>query len=148
MKQAQLYLATAALLVTSVQAADLSDLDDAKILSNAAMELIVEGKVEDAFALLAPNWPLPQNELAALTMSTIQQRNLVESRFGKSLGYQLVREENLSDFAVRYTFAELRQVHVVRWQFIFYRPEALWKVNSVVWDDNIGLLFQCDRSGR
>jgi len=70
--------------------------------TDAFMKLIVADKVDEAFKTLRANWPMPSNELDTLTMQTVQQRNLAAPRFGKPLGYTLIREEKLSDFAVRY----------------------------------------------
>jgi len=122
-------------------ASDLASPSDTKELANSAMRLIIADKINEAFALLKPHWPMPVSEIDALVLTTIQQRNLVAPRFGKSIGFELVHEEALSDFAIRYTFAEKREIHALRWQFTFYKPSALWKVNSVTWDDNFGMLF-------
>jgi hypothetical protein len=112
-----------------------------KAVADAAMRLVVADKVDEAFAVLKPHWPFPQNEFDTIVLKTIQQRNLLGGRFGKPLAYELIGEEKLSNFGTRLTYAEKREMHVVRWQFTFYRPKDEWKVNSVFWDDNFGLLF-------
>jgi hypothetical protein len=140
MKRIEL-IACLLLFACSARASDLSTPDDAKALADAAMRLIVSGKIDQAFDLLRPQWPVPSNEIDTVVLKTIQQRNLAEPRFGKTLGYTLTAEEKVKDFGIRYTFAEKRELHVLRWQFTFYKPDAVWKVNSVTWDDNIGALF-------
>jgi hypothetical protein len=122
-------------------AADLSTPADTRALAEAAMKLIVVDKINEAFDLLKAQWPVPSNEIDTLVLKTIQQRNLAQPRFGKTLGYAFIKEEKVTDFALRYTFAEKRELHALRWQFTFYKPAVVWKVNSVTWDDNMGALF-------
>jgi hypothetical protein len=122
-------------------AADLSTPAEARALAESAMKLIVADKINEAFDLLKAQWPLPANEIDTVVLKTVQQRNLAQPRFGKSLGYVLIKEEKVTDLAIRYTFAEKREQHVLRWQYTFYKPGAVWKVNSVTWDDNMGALF-------
>ena len=123
-------------------ASDLSSAAEAKALADSAMQLIVSDKINEAFDLLRAQWPIPSNEIDTIVLKTIQQRNLVEPRFGKTVGYAFVKEEKVSDFFVRYTFAEKHELHAIRWQFTFYKPRAVWKVNAVYWDDNIADLFK------
>jgi hypothetical protein len=138
-------LAVAACLVTfgcGAGAPDLSSAAEAKALADSAMQLIVSDKVNEAFDLLKTQWPLPSNEIDAIVLKTIQQRNVVEPRFGKTIGYVFIKEEKVSDLFVRYTFAEKHELHAIRWQFTFYKPKAVWKVNAVYWDDNMAELFK------
>ena len=120
----------------------LSNAADIRKLADSAMNLIAQDKVDEAFAKLAPYWPMPENELTTLVLKTVQQRNLVEPRFGKTLGIEFLGEEHAGDFGVRFTYVERRERHVLRWRFVFYKPKDCWIVNSVFWDDQIGELFR------
>ena len=114
---------------------------DTRQLAEFAMQLIAGDKVDAAFERLKPYWPLPANEVDSVVLKTIAARNTVSDRFGKTTGYALVREEKIADFLIRYTYAEKREKHILRWIFYFYRPADVWIVNSVTWDDNIQGLF-------
>jgi len=134
----------AALLVVfgcSAGAAPLESPADTRALADAFMKLVVQDKISDAFELIRPQWPIPQSELNTLAEKTEQQRKTIASRFGDVLGSAFVREEKVSDFLVRYTYVEKRDVHMIRWIFIFYRPGPVWKVNAIKWDDDSGALF-------
>ena len=125
----------------SAGAAPLATPADTRALGDAFMKLVAAGKIDDAFELMRPYWPIPQNEVNAVRVKTGQQRAMVATRFGDILGSAFVREEKVSDFIVRYTYVEKRDVHVIRWLITFYRPVDTWKVNAVTWDDDISALF-------
>jgi hypothetical protein len=108
---------------------------------DSTMALVVKDDISGAFKTLRSYWPLPANELDALMQATIQQRNLASPRFGKSLGYVFMQEERVSDFLLRYTYVERREMHVLRWIFVLYKPNKTWVINSVVWDDKLPELF-------
>jgi len=129
------------LLAGFAQAASLANITDARALADSTMALVVAEKIDDAFALLKPHWPLPGNEIDTLVLKTIQQRNVMEPRFGKSLGYVFVREDRIADVAVRYTYLEKRERTALRWRFDFYKPDNEWVLNTIKWDDNFIELF-------
>jgi hypothetical protein len=125
----------------SAGAAPLTTPADTRALADAFMKLVAAGKVDDAFELVRPQWPIPQNEINTVKDKTGQQRKMVETRFGDILGSAFIREEKVSDFIVRYTYVEKRDVHLIRWLITFYRPLDTWKVNAIKWDDDISALF-------
>ena len=51
------------------------------------------------------------------------------------------REDTVSDFLVRYIYAEKRDNHPLRWTFIFYKAKDDWKVDAASWDDNVAGFF-------
>ena len=138
-------LSALSLLVAGVCWADSATLGnsaDIRKVTDAALNLIAEGKIEEAFAKLAPYWPMPENEVSTLVLKTVQQRNLIEPRFGRTLGVEFIGEDRAGDFGVRLTYVEKREQHVLRWRFVFYKPRDCWIANSVFWNDQIGELFR------
>jgi hypothetical protein len=77
---------------------------------------------------------------------TIEQRRTLAARFGREVGIALIGEEKVSDFLYRVTFVEKREFQPIRWQFIFYRPNAMWQLNGFTWDNNVITLF-ADKPG-
>jgi hypothetical protein len=116
--------------------------DDVRALTQAMMERLSKGKINEAFQMATPHWPLPGNELDLLTLKTTQQMNLIEQRFGKVLGFELVRDDLAGEWARRMTYVEKRERHVIRWQFTFYRPQNVWLMNGLTFDDNMQTLFE------
>jgi len=110
-------------------------------LSRMVMTKVIAGDDAGAMELVRPNLPVPKSEFEELRSKTIEGRKLIMGRFGKPLTFKLVREERVSDFLIRLTYVEKREIHLVRWQFILYKPKAEWRLNAFSWDDNAGMLF-------
>ena len=104
---------------------------EAQQLCEAFLKEVIAGDVESAFAVVTPHMPLPESELSSLELQTIKQLGLIGPRFGKVISYKFVKEENVGDFIVRYTFVEQFDRHVLRWTFLFYRPQNGWLLNSL-----------------
>ncbi len=95
----------------------------------------------EAFDKLKQHWVLPAAEIDGIALKSVALRDTAAERFGKPLGFALVREDKVGDYIIRYTYAEKRENHVLHWVFYFYRPKSGWVVNSVTWDDQIQGLF-------
>ena len=142
MTRSFLALLVLTVIASGVRAAEhLTTESQARALAESAMKFISGDKINEAFAVHTPHWPMPKNEIDTLILKTIEQRNVVEPRFGKARGYIFVREEKLGDFVLRYTYAEKRERHVLRWRIMFYKAADEWLVNSIAWDDRLDLLF-------
>ena len=115
--------------------------EDARALTEAAMQQVVAGEYQAAFEILRPHWPLPMGEFDTLLQTTMTQRSTIAPRFGSSLGYELVRSETVGDSLLRFTYIEKTERHVLRWLFRFYKPEDVWIINSLEWDDEVEALF-------
>ena len=121
--------------------APLQTKQDAHALAESVMKLVAADKIDDAFGLLKPYWPMASSELDMLVMKTVTLRNTVGDRFGPTLGYAFVREDAVGDFLVRYTYVEKRSKHPLRWTFTFYRGASQWTVDAASWDDKVSELF-------
>src|SRR5580698_7022236 len=108
----------------ALKTAPLMSENDTRQLADSIMALVVEDKVDDAFAKLKPHWPIPSGEIDSIALKTIAMRDTAGGRFGKSLGYAFVREDKVADFIIRYTYAEKRENHALHWVFYFYRPKS------------------------
>jgi len=114
---------------------------DARALSDVVMQLVVADKISDAMEKLKPHWRLPPNEIDTLVMKTVSLRNTIGDRYGRTLSYAFVREQDVGDYLVRYTYVERRENHPLRWTFIFYRASDKWWMDSAAWDDKVSELF-------
>jgi hypothetical protein len=59
-------------------------------------------------------------------------------------GRLLTTKKNILDqqpFLVIFTYVEKRAIHLIRRQFVFYRADREWRLNSYVWDENVAVLF-------
>jgi hypothetical protein len=114
---------------------------DCKVKCEEFMNLAGAGKVDEGFKRLEPYWLFSDTEWTQLQIQTAKQMPLIEPRFGKALGYEFVREEMVKDTILRFTYIQKHEWHLIRWTFIFYKPNDKWLLNACHWDDEIEVLF-------
>lgn len=105
------------------------------------LSFMVEEEIERAFDLVENEWPFSISEIQNLESSTIKQLNSVKSRYGEIVGYELIEEEKIKDSFIKYTYVMKYEKHIIRWKFIFYKPESSWILNTFNFDDSINKLF-------
>ena len=113
----------------------------ARALVDQAVAKVRAGDVVAAFDVLAPAWPIPNNEIDAVKDQTQRQRRMIGQRFGKPLGIDFVRRETAGDRLVQFIFIERFENHAIAWYFILYRPDDQWQVDMVFWNDQVSKLF-------
>ncbi len=105
-------------------------------LSEKIVSLFNDNKISESFDQLSPYWPLPQNEIEALEEKTIKYLNLIEQRFGKSIGTLKVKNESITDIAIRETYLIRYENTAIRLIFTYYKNDNGWIVNAFAWDDS------------
>lgn len=105
-------------------------------LSKKVLSLFSENKISESFRELTPYWPLPQNEIESLEEKTIKYLNIIEQRFGKSIGTLKVKNETISDFSIRETYLIRYENTAIRLIFTYYKNNNGWIVNAFQWDDS------------
>ena len=111
-------------------------------LSKQFMTAIVALDVQGAFKLLQPYFlTTNQEEFAKLQIQTISQLDAYADKFGFPIGFELVKEEKISELLVRYTYLEKYEANVLRWTFVFYKPKGEWLFQSLSWDENLQPIF-------
>ncbi len=110
-------------------------------MSREIMRQIGAGNDRGALDLVGAELPIEKSKFDALRDATLEQRKSFAARYGKVVGFELVREEQVSDFLIRLTYVEKRANNLLRWQFTFYRATADWKLNAFKWDDDVTKLF-------
>ncbi|WP_313114382.1 hypothetical protein [Aequorivita sediminis] len=104
-------------------------------LSNKVVSLFNDNKISESFDQLTLYWPMPQNEIESIEEKTIKYLNLVEQRFGKSIGTIKVKNETISDIAIRETYLIRYENTAIRLIFTYYKNNNGWIVNAFKWDD-------------
>ena len=113
-------------------------------LSNRMMETAMKKSPEAVFAQLKPYWPLDPAEIDGLASTARLQWQIVESRFGKPLGYELVATERIGHSFVRYVYLQKFENHALRWVFGYYKPKDSWLTNAFKFDDQLDQLYEED----
>jgi hypothetical protein len=85
--------------------------------------------------------PSARQTLIYLSEKTLKERQALTDRLGKIVGVKLVREERVSDFLYRITYAEKARKTPASMAIYFYRPQNQWMLNAFNWDDRAMLLF-------
>jgi hypothetical protein len=105
------------------------------------LQKIVNNQIKEAFDFIKPHSQIPESEVDKLALQTLKQLELVKPRFGNILGFEFLKEEIIKQTFARYTFFIKYQKTVVRWIFLFYKPQDTWGINAISWDDKIQALF-------
>lgn len=105
-------------------------------LSKKVVSLFGDNDISESFDELTPYWPLPQNEIESLEEKTIKYLNLIQQRFGESIGTIKVKNETISDIAIRETYLVRYANSAIRLIFTYYKNDNGWIVNAFKWDDS------------
>lgn len=120
----------------------LKDINETVELSKKVSSLFKDNKISESFDLLADYWPMPQNELESIREKTIKYLNIIEQRFGKSIGTIKVKNETISDIAIRETYLIRYEHTAIRLIFTYYKSNNGWIVNAFRWEDSFAEEFK------
>jgi len=120
----------------------LKNVTETQELSKKIVSYFIENKISESFEQLTPYWPLPQNEIESLEEKTIKYLNIIEQRFGKSIGSLKVKNETISDVAIRETYLIRYENTAIRLIFTYYKNNNGWIVNAFKWDDSFSEEFK------
>ena len=95
--------------------------------SDRAMDTLFSGS---GFAELKPQ------EVVTLKSQTKMAMGL----YGTTLGFEKIREEDLSPSLKRLVYLQKFEKYPVAWEFYFYKPKDVWVINTLNFRDQIGLL--------
>ena len=120
----------------------LKDTEAAKLLSRSVSQDFRDHKIEEAFNILSPYWPLPVNEINNLKTQTIQSINLISERYGKAESVVKVSEQNIKDAGFRETYLVKFEYTAIRLIFTYYKNSKGWLVNGFKWDSEFDEEFK------
>lgn len=124
-----------------LNAKDLQDEENTKLLAQKSAIEFGKGNYKKSIDILRENWPLPTEEIDNLIYQTQSQMQLVATRFGEKVGYDYVKTEKIGDSFIKYIYISKFKNHAIRLNYLFYKAEGKWKLNSFIWDDKVHLLF-------
>lgn len=117
-----------------------SELDYLK-LSEALMAQVAAGDLDGAFKAMKPYLVIPDAEFDAMVAKTKAQRGAAGSRYGKTVGWECIRQKKVGLSLARVTCWEKTEKHALPWLFYFYKSPRGWVLNSFTWNDNLPSLF-------
>ena len=119
----------------------LKDEEEMKKHADEVINYMGQLKFHEAFIALKGYWPLPENEIDQLEMSTIKQFNIVADRFGEITSVDFVKDTRAGNFLFKKTYILRFQRHLIKIYFIYYNNSEGWQLNSFQWNDEIDDLF-------
>ena len=142
----RILIAIALLLVSAraVAAGGLKTEAETLALTNRMMDTAMEQSPDAVFSQLKPHWPLDAAEIDALAGTAKMQWQMVATRFGQPLGYELVSTERIGGSFVRYVYLQKFDKHALRWVFSYYRPKDIWLANTFKFDDQLESLYRSE----
>ncbi len=135
------FLFVSIFIASNTYAKDLKTIKQVKSTAIEAINFFGKDKIKEGFSVLRPHWPIPKAEIDNLIYQTESQWDRVKKRFGSTISVEFVRSEKVGNSLVKYLFMHKFEIHIIRWELIFYKSTDTWKLNSLKWDDNIELLF-------
>ena len=119
----------------------LKDKDAAKALANAVMDQVGRTQTAEALGMLKPYLVIPSSEFEVMIEQMKLQMPMIEQRFGRTLGVELVGTEEVGESLMLITYIQKFEKHVMRWKFYFYKPNKEWVLNTFFTDDKIQTIF-------
>lgn len=115
---------------------------EAKQLAEKIMGQVAKNDLAGAFALMKPYVVIPETELQAQALQTKSQRDQYGVRYGKTVGYEFIKEKRAGDSILGLAYIEKTEKHALPWLFIFYKAPNGWVLNSFLWNDQIQNVLQ------
>lgn len=122
--------------IVNAQDNTLKNVAETQALSSKVVELFEQNKISKSFSEMEVYWPIPSNEVEAIEEKTIKYLNLIDERFGKTIGHSKVKNETIGDFAVRETYIIRYEFTAIRLIFTYYKNDKGWILNAFKWDDS------------
>jgi hypothetical protein len=123
-------------------AEDAASIQGVKAICSNFLEYVVADEYDSAFAYLKtqPN-SISDDNFAELELLSIQQAGTIRQIYGEAIDVQLVKEDLAADFILKLVYVVRRENHIIRWEFIYYKPAAYWKLDAISFDDEITKVF-------
>ena len=134
-------LALAMLFSPSVHAAKLETIDSAVAVTDQIMKHVVAGDLKGGFELAKPHAAVPAAEIDAILGQAELLQPMLVTRFGKSLGYEQIRNDAVGSSLAQIVYIQRFEKHAMVWRFVLYRGNDGWIINSFKFEDDIGSAF-------
>jgi hypothetical protein len=134
----RLLLIALLLLPASLLARDFKSEGEAREFSDAVMREVATGNLKGGFDRISEAYSVvPRVEIDAIVSQAMLQVPVMEARFGKSIGQEFISESRAGDSVLKYVYLHKFEKHAIVWQFVFYRPDKAWLLNSFKYSDSV-----------
>lgn len=128
--------------LTSAQTT-LPDLPAVRAFSDETMRGIASEAISISSERLIPLWARIRPEFVRERVEILQaEERRIRGLFGKPLGFEFIGERRLGESLVRLTYVERLERAPVLWHMYFYRAKDKWELQSISYDEELGVLFR------
>lgn len=132
---------TAILFAPGISAAEMKSPGSAVALTDQAMQRVTSGDFRGGIDLLRPYTTAKGIDLDSMVaQAEINMPTMIE-RYGKSIGYELLRNDTVGDSLIQLVYLQRLERHAVVWRFILYRGSDGWLINTFSFADEITAAF-------
>lgn len=102
--------------------------------------------IKEAFELVKPHTMISEEKIMQLAVQTIQQLEVIRQMYGKAIGYELIKKEQIKGL-IRYSYILKNEKLPLRFIFLFYSGKKDWKLINLKWDDEVRRFFENESAG-
>lgn len=109
--------------------------ESTRALADKFMSSLQANDIRESFEIIRSYMPIPDLEFENMMVKTEENLVYIGPSLGKLIGYELLEENTIKDFMIRYTYVQKYEQHLLRWFFIFYKAQDEWLINVFYWDN-------------
>lgn len=129
----------AAILILVFASASPAQEKSPRSMTEGFFRLLMQNKMPEAYTQLFVNSPVPKLRPEEISMLK-QETETALGAYGKTLGYELIREERFGGSVLRLVYLLKSEIVPTVWQFFFYKPASDWYVLGVALFDDADAL--------
>ncbi|GAA4650619.1 hypothetical protein GCM10023116_29020 [Kistimonas scapharcae] len=138
------YIISAVFLMFSLSLSAAEPLQNQKAMQSlveTVMKDVGKGKLREGMERLTPYVLFPASEMDAQLSQVEMQMPMVLQRYGKPVGFDLIKVEEAGNSLIQYAYLQKFEKHALVWRFIFYQSNDQWMLNHWSFDDKVKMLF-------
>ena len=101
---------------------------DLKIKCDSIMKYIGKGDIFSGFEEIKKYTWIPDKEIDIVRKGTEKQWKIVSNRYGSFIGFEFIKEKNISKSLRKFTYIAKCENAPLVWTFIFYNGHSPYKV--------------------
>ena len=137
-----IYITVSLILSITANASGFENESETKSFANKLVSKFIVNDFKSALDSAKPYWPIPAVEIDGMLNQISQQWPIVEQRFGRATGKELVQTKRIGKSFIRYVYLHKFENHSIYWQIDYYKPKNKWKINQIVFLDNLNTLYE------
>jgi hypothetical protein len=123
------------------QTKSLPDAKAVRALTDSIMSKVAAGDLEGGLRTMQPYIVVPSAEFETTIAQAKTQAPVMAQRFGKSVGWEFLKEDRAGERLLRVQHLQLFERHATLWTFYFYRAPQGWVLNTFLFKDDIKTFF-------